>query len=150
MSTTPHAGESPAIRNIIVHLAALHGAGRITEPENLDALARALYFGEHNPAQATDTPTEKAVITALRAHGWRVKRGAPGTLIRETCGYRVYDNGRNSIIITAKGSGYSRPRMSLFLGRDWDQRIWRQLKQMGDTSFDGSCCLELGIGALMA
>lgn len=74
------------------------------------------------------------------------------TLIRETnpdkkTGYRVYDNGRGSIVIKAKEKAVLSPQKSLYLRRHWDARVWRELQRMTDAAFNGSCCLELGIGA---
>lgn len=58
--------------------------------------------------------------------------------MRETPGF-VAEKSARGVRITAKESSRARSRVV-------SQRVWEQLSVMSDSSFDGSCVLELGIG----
>ena len=60
-------------------------------------------------------------------------------LIRETQNYVAMTSARG-IRITAKARRVDAQSRVVRLS------VWRQLETMNDASFDGSCCLELGIG----
>lgn len=77
-----------------------------------------------------------------------VDRVTRKTLIRETVRYRVFDNGRGSIILEAKQKGVRPLRMSLYLKRTWDAETWVYIQGLtSDESFNTACCIELGVGA---
>ena len=61
-------------------------------------------------------------------------------VLRETKGYVATKSARG-VRITSKEKGVERPSIVVTLA------IWSELQKMNDQNFDGSCCLELGIGA---
>lgn len=62
------------------------------------------------------------------------------TILRETSGYIVHKSPRG-YRITSKEKNVECP------SRVVSEGVWNQLRGMSDSSFNGSCCLELGIGA---